>query len=575
MKIRYKYMFEKLRFFKTKYNFFKIYRKQITQKNIVDNSELEGEMSEGVRKILKENYASNLENKEDNIIEKKNYNVNSDKENVILNMNNLITFIEKFKFNNDYENFYLSHIKQFHKHLPLILLFLEYYCTYLINDIKVKSRSHIDYIKKTTNKIEENHHYTTLEESKVNFDENITIFDPSAKNMSHLRSNLKNNIIIYDIVYFVNEELNSSIDPFLLLSFIESIYKLKNLGAFIDLDNKNFSHRKNNILNFFNSNISKDEDSNKKTSQKLNIEFLFNSVVLKIQMYVLNNNFLRKISFSHYYLILNLFSTYFKIQDSTIDSEEIFEKVEYEVILFIKEKYKSSLEEANSKVNIESKMEKKIYSINEYLTNSSILTSIWLFKDNFIEIFLLMAKNLEGSKIFYEYFTHIISSHLKAIFNNSFLIENSILSNRSNDLKSDSSLLAEYFELKLFEEDKKSKVKKKKYIQKRNLLIEIYYSYILISEHVYSCKIFENIMINIESLLEKNIDCIVIYFSNTEYELSNDNNILSDKSPEKEFKNLISNIFIEKRKLNKEILEWSINRREKYNIQNKLKSINL
>jgi hypothetical protein len=118
-----------------------------------------------------------------------------------------------------------------------------------------------------------------------------------------------------------------------------------------------------------------------------------NKIWIRIEHILLSTSFLKTIPITYFSLILKAIQPFFSIKNTTISAEEIFETIEYNLILKLKEESKSN--EGNLK-----------------LENNKI-TQI-------VELFVLFAKNLEGSKELYsmlieKFFT---SEDLLTIFKN-------------------------------------------------------------------------------------------------------------------------------------------------------------
>ncbi len=94
---------------------------------------------------------------------------------------------------------------------------------------------------------------------------------------------------------------------------------------------------------------------------------------ITLEYFILRTNFLENIPIENYNLILKSFQKFFVIENVTISAEEIFEKVEYQIILRLK-----------SGLNYDK------FSQDQLLS--------------FLEIFILFAKNLEGSREMYNIF---------------------------------------------------------------------------------------------------------------------------------------------------------------------------
>jgi len=90
-----------------------------------------------------------------------------------------------------------------------------------------------------------------------------------------------------------------------------------------------------------------------------------------LESLILGTNFLKNISLENYTIILKAFQIFFSIKDSTISAEEIFECVEYQIILTLKPE--------DPKIEINN-------------------------LERYAELFILFAKNLEGSEELYSLF---------------------------------------------------------------------------------------------------------------------------------------------------------------------------
>jgi hypothetical protein len=104
-----------------------------------------------------------------------------------------------------------------------------------------------------------------------------------------------------------------------------------------------------------------------------------------LEYLIIGTNFINNLSIENYGIILQAFQKFFTIKDSTISPEEIFESLEYQIIMGLK---KNKIEN-NSGINPDQ--------------NKSL-------KSKFVQIFTLFGKNLEGSL---ELYSLLIEKYLK------------------------------------------------------------------------------------------------------------------------------------------------------------------
>lgn len=179
--------------------------------------------------------------------------------------------------------------------------------------------------------------------------------------------------LLDDISVIFNESIKKSeSDPFLVLSFLESVYKIRKS---LDLYSSQY----------------------------------INEVLLTIQYLILRTGFLKQIEIKHYPILLTSYEDYFNIK-STIDVEEVFEKIEYEIILFIKSEHEKYIESQSISSNNNKNKGFKL-KIHDFLKIRYEILEIY----SLIDCFLIFSKNLEGSNELYEYFCCMLDSYIDVI----------------------------------------------------------------------------------------------------------------------------------------------------------------
>ena len=420
------------------------------------------------------------------------------------------------KTRKDYIIFYLKNNKQLKILNPsIILLFFDYYSDFIYKEV----------IKENNVKIENKIKYVKLNRKNYNDTTLVNDFAISNKDINEFILNNKINhkeidIITEDITkFFLSKITDYEFDNILIISLIESSNKIKT---------------------------------------SLDIVINEKELLLKIQYLILRTNFLKEIPVNYYYLLLKVFEDYFN-RESSIDSEEVFEKIEYEIINFIKNQHSLNTakhkDNKNTKITIKNKKKNQQYLSNIYSYNSLTLNlkeksslKISLFKKffksffktnsndsiydflidnndilieyNLLECYILFAKNAEGSHELYNYFSYLIKPNLHVMLNN------------------------KYNNIFYTENDNYDKLN-------RDVFIQVYYSSVIALNKVCNSKHFLRMIKYLEYLIYNEV------YSKSNYNNNNNNN---------DFKEwlAINNVY------NSKMLLWSLNNRKKYDIYNKL-----
>jgi len=491
--------------------------------------------------ISPEILSNNLNNLEENMnLIKNKINLNLLKHKPIENFNEdksdedddysslFLSFDSVEKFN----SYYIKNKVQLENNFEILLLFLDYFT---------------DFCKKNKHNIL----IREKEENKTSRDEfNIFV--------------AQSNTLIDNIVIILEEKL-LTLDPFLLISLIESLYKIK--------------------------------------------YFSNNKIWVKLEYILLRTNLLRNISIDFYYIILKAFECFFNREDSTILADEIFEVVEYNTILISKDSenenpFKKLLENFKGFENyffsalerfkkegeiftlIQASITKQTNRINNNLNQNILIinNNSPKFKSsedfceienfhlkyffNICEMYYCFAKNLEGSQDLYRLFIEkFFNEENIQIFKNiffCFVLENDHIHQRSDKIQYDCKL--EIINSKLFE-----------------CLINLYFSSILIYDNVcnknfiidfikkiehFILEIFMNLEKHLNRLLNDNImftnnsDSVTLYL-NIDNKIFHFNNCIVDKLKKKYFffsynEFMISNIMKDETRT---ILLWSLSKR--------------
>jgi len=294
----------------------------------------------------------------------------------------------------------------------------------------------------------------------------------------------KINNMIEKIICVLDNRL-LSLDPFLLISFIESLWK----------------------INYYSN----------------------NKIWIKLEYILVRTNLLRNISMDFYYIVLKAFEGFFNREDSTILPDEIFEVVEYNSILTFKDAEGQKLfKKVNEKLIVFDKNFN--YSLDKYKKEGLIFPLINTSKNrkisflnanniknpnqnifimrnckeeddspfqefseiesfhlkyffNLCETFCCFAKNLEGSQDFYKFFIELIfTADNIQIFYNIFIFIFLYDSNPQNNHESNCQF--KIMNNKLFE-----------------CLVNLYFSTILIQENVYNKNYLKEFLKEIESIV--------------------------------------------------------------------------
>lgn len=254
----------------------------------------------------------------------------------VYTFDNLREALINFKTQKDYFDFYEKNSKLLSYDLNVLLLFFDYYSEFL--ELKTIESS-----------------------SKKPFN-----LPPI---LSHSEDSDE---ILSSILKIVSNKLSEySLDPFLTLSFFESLQKIKDAS---------------------------------------NISLSSNEVYIILQYLVLRTNFLKQIKTRHYPVILKNLEFLFTNPKAVVDAEEIYERIEYEVILEIKRLHSNCVSEINESGNSKGK---KGYLANTKLTEYLHKNPELLVELNLIEIFYYFAKNSEGSTEFYEIMAPLLTANLE------------------------------------------------------------------------------------------------------------------------------------------------------------------
>lgn len=640
-------------------------------KRLLEEENLENEInntnntdtSDGSPKISRNEYNKDTYNKY-NSNNKDSSNRNNEFDDIVLNTENISDICLAFTTIKQYQQFFIAKYKSLVYDTPLLLLFYDYYITFLNAQIQNNSLSISEKIQleedskskaiksnflsniKVKSDIDYKTAYLYYEEDVI---ERTDLINCSNANIREILD-IRNDIIIKTISIMMNYKITeTNLDPFLLISFIESTTKAFHYNAFQDtyddeniskydditeidkfnLDNisnsgnKDISGNSNNdssllnVINNFSSSLNikdkllnaaglKDKNNKhvktKKNKQRIKTKNIYNQIMLKFQYLILRTHFLKNIEYKYFPIILKAFENFFK-EDSqtTVDPEEVFEKLEYEILLYLNDRHNVYLSEYDSinssninnnsnSINNSNSNKKhnnlvKLTSFKDFLLQQNNTSLLFLFKDNIIESFILIAKNLEGSLEFYEAIIYMLHANINLIFTKSFdvnasksipeeLSDLSININGSNDVNSiNNPIISEYYNANIYdvsEVETKNNTSKRITVINKNLFIEIYYCLVLVSDNVCSnSKVINSLLNKMEDILNEHSKKVYYYLSEL---------VISDEDEFNDYSERIMNknkfpLLLYNKEVTVDMLKWALNKREKFLLENKFASM--
>lgn len=242
--------------------------------NSISESDIKANISD-FGAAVRNNLLSTFLNKNSNDLESEVENINFlDRENQANENNeetNLSELLGNFKSFAEFD-FYLENNKQkLANENEILLLYFDYLAEF---NLKIKNLKLNNFSKDTE-----------TEGFTINAETNLTRVSSELDRINCFS-------IIEKIINLIEEKL-LSLDPFLIISFIESLHKSRYYSS--------------------------------------------NKIWIKLEYILLRTNMLRNISMDYYFIISNAFEYYFNREDSTILADEIFELIEYNFILSMKE----------------------------------------------------------------------------------------------------------------------------------------------------------------------------------------------------------------------------------------------